>query len=268
MGAEVKFYQVKIFSLIVCLMGVDFLSNVTFAIEIVPVVKIERQSPLSVSLLERGVTHKLSISKSIHDEIDEIYTDFHLQDLNGDGVHEVVATLDDRGGVNQCSKAYIVNLTDYSLDNLVFGNGPLCNHKVDQEYLISSYRDGAIWKQDIYKVEGRATQIVFADSCIGCGEVVRKKYDLDGGYFQYLAHDSRDFKERHPIFAMVSSMRAEVFSSPGVLSGKYLTRGDKVVVVQVDDLSLDIPWIKFRFEGEVITDGWIKCGDIEDCNNL
>jgi hypothetical protein len=164
--------------------GVDPLRNVTLAAETVPVVKIESRSPLSVSLLERGVIHNLSISKQINDEVEEIYTDLHLQDLNDDGVHEVVATLDEHGGVNQCSKAYVVNQTDYSLDNLVFDKGPLCNHKVDHEYLISSYRDGAIWREDIYKVEGRTTQIVFADGCIGCGEVVRKKYDLGGNYLQ------------------------------------------------------------------------------------
>ncbi|WP_413704912.1 hypothetical protein [Pseudomonas sp. Pseusp16] len=263
-----SFHQRNIFWLIVFFMGVDPLCNVTLAAEKAPVVKIESRSPLSVSLLERGVKYNLSISKKINDEVEGIYTDLHLQDLNGDGMHEVVATLDDHGGVNQCSKAYVVNLTDYSLDNLVFDSGPLCNHKVDHEYLISSYRDGAIWREDIYKVEGRATQIIFADSCIGCGEVLRKKFDLGGNYFQYLARDNGDFKERHPIFAVVSSMRAEVFSSPGVLSRKYLTRGDKVIVVQVDDSNSGIPWIQVRFEGEITTDGWIKCSDIENCNNL
>lgn len=249
-------------------MGVDPLCNIALAIETAPVVKVESRSPLSVSLLERGVKHNISISKKINDEIEGVYTDLHLQDLNGDGVHEVVATLENHGGVNQCSKAYVVNLSDYSLDNLVFDSGPLCNYKIYHKYLISSYREGAIWREDVYKIEGRTAQVVFADSCIGCGEVVRRKYDLRGNYFQYLARDSRDFEKRSPILAIVSSMRAEVFSSPVVLSRKYLTRGDKVIVIQVDDSRSDISWVKFRYEGEIITDGWVKCDDIDYCNSL
>ncbi|HEF4762723.1 TPA: hypothetical protein SAN82_005198 [Pseudomonas putida] len=256
--------------LAVYLIAIELFYNAALSNEVIPIVELAASPALSISLSEGRKKYKISIPKQINEEIEGVYPDLHLQDLNGDKVYEIIATSDNHNGANRCSKVYSVNRTTYSLDNLELSNGPLCNYKLENDFLISSYKDGAIWKEDIYKIHNNKVRVFFADSCIGCGEVVRKKYNPDGSFDEYIVNDSDDFKKRSPIYVTISSARAAVFDYPGSppKKGEYLTTGDKVMIMKIDESSQSNPWIKFKLEGQTTTEGWIECNDIESCSDL
>lgn len=130
--------------------------------------------------------------------IEDIYDDVFLQDLNDDGIHEVVFRMP-ASAVNACSRILIYDADSRSLDELIFSNGDVCNLETRNGYLISRYRDGAMWKEDVYRLAGGKALPILSDSCVGCGEVRRKQYDSDGSSVDYSVSDDPDFEKRQPL---------------------------------------------------------------------
>jgi hypothetical protein len=231
-----------------------------------PALQIDRLTPLAVSVAFQGESYPLSLPDDFMKEMEGVYNDVYIEDLNGDGVGEVVFRLDG-GGLNTCSKVLYYKAADRSLAELDFGDGSLCNFKVRRDYIVSSYRDGAVWKENVYRVQGGEVKHYISDSCVGCGEIKRKVYHSDRSFTRLLVSDDVDFERRVPLIAKISSLRADIFTSPEISkkTSKYLVRGDKITLLDFfkDD---DEDWIEFRFSGVVTTEGWLRCSDLEYCD--
>lgn len=244
-----------------------FFSSMVFCIDLMPALTVSNREPLELSVFEQGKIYDLLLPKDFMHEIEGAYNGVDIIDLSGDGVGEVIFRLAG-GGVNSCSRVLQYTNHEHSLSELVFKGG-LCNFKVRNGYVISSFRDEAVWSEDVYAVKNGKTNIVISDRCVGCGEVNRKKYLPDGSIVKMLVSDSIDFEKRTPLTGSVAPPRAWIFSSPDARqqTKKYLIRGDKVTLLGFYNAHGE-DWIEFRFSGRSTTEGWLRCSDIESCDKL
>lgn len=232
-----------------------------------PALKIDDRKPLAISVDIQGRSHPLTLPPEFLKETEDLYGDVYIRDLNGDGIGEVIFPLEG-GSVNNCSKVLQYRVVDNSLSELAFKDGSLCNFKVGQGYITSSYRDGSVWKEYIYRFREGLGKIEVIDSCVGCGEIKREVYNPDGSVARLLVSDNVDFRLRVPLMTSVTSSKAIVFSSPENpnKTNKYLVGGDEIMLLDFfkDDDGED--WVKFRYMGVVVTEGWVKCTDLEYCD--
>jgi len=142
-----------------------------------PAIKVESRRPLALSVFDHGTKYGLLVPGDFLREIEAVYDDVHIEDITGDGVGEVVFHLAG-DGVNSCSRVLRYESSDHSLKELVFNQGGLCDFKLRGGYIISSYKDGGTWVEDIYITEGGQVNIKMSDRCVGCGEVSRVVYPL------------------------------------------------------------------------------------------
>lgn len=229
-----------------------------------PTLQIDRLSPLAVSVASQGESYSLSLPNDFMNKVEGVYDDVYIEDLNGGGVGELVFRLGG-GSSNACSKVLYYKAADRTLAELDFGDESLCNFKVRRNYIVSSYREGAVWKENVYRIQGGEVRNYFSDSCVGCGEVKRRMYHSDRSFTRLLVSDDVDFERRVPLVAKVSSLRANVFTSPEISkrTNKYLIQGDEITLL--DFFKDDEGWIEFRFSGGVTTEGWLRCSDLEYC---
>ena len=243
-------------------------SSVAYASGSLPILEVESHFPLKLSVFEQGKSYGLSPPGDFMREIEDVYEDVHVEDLTGDGVGEVVFNLGG-GRVNACSRVLHYTDSDRSLSELMFSGGGLCDFKIRHGYVISSYKDGAVWAEDVYVVKGGKAYIKISDRCVGCGEIVRKEYLPDGSFVRLLVSDEVDFEKRTPLIAKVASLQAWIFSSLGAAqpTRKYLIRGDEVTILGGGKARGE-EWIEFRFSGSTTTEGWLKCSDLDGCNEF
>ncbi len=246
-----------------------FFSCAVYAGSSLPVLKVDSRLPLALSVFEQGKSYPLSVSSDFMRDIEGIYSDVYIEDLSGDGVGEVVFRLEGES-VNSCSRVLFYTGSGRSLSELTFNGRALCNFRARQGYVISSYREGAAWSEDVYSVKDGKVEAIISDNCVGCGEVRRKKYNPDGSFIRFLVSDDVDFEKRTPLTATVASLRAGVFSSPEAAqpTKKYLIRGDKVTLLGFDKSHSGEDWIEFRFSGSTTTEGWLKCSDLKECTEF
>lgn len=235
----------------------------------VPVLSIESELPVRISVYEDGKHYPLVLPADFMDEVIELYDEMYLVDLTGDGVGEVVFRLE-TNGVNVCSRVLRYIEGNRSLVELSFNGGYLCNFKISNGYLVSAYRDGAIWNEEFYSVGGTKAILNISDGCVGCGEIKRKIYQPDGSFVRSLVADAVDFEKRIPLTAKVSSPRAKIFKSPEVSQStkQYLVQGDEVMFLDFESVGHGDGWVEFRFVGVVTTEGWLRCSDVSGCSRF
>lgn len=227
---------------------------------------VRNSSPLALSVIKDGKERSVLIPPNVTMETEGIYVDVSLDDIDGDGSDEIIMTHKAEGGVNSCSKVYRYDPGGNSIMEINFSGGDLCNYRKEEGYLISKYRDGSVWIEDIYKVDANSARIIFTDSCLECGSILRKEYKSKGGLKEYLVFDREHLSDRKPMFFQVISRRAEIFETPDLSrpSTKYLVRGDKILVTEISIVD-GSAWVKFIFCGKVTSRGWLKCSDLISC---
>ncbi|OPA88260.1 hypothetical protein BFW88_16920 [Pseudomonas fluorescens] len=228
--------------------------------------KVESRSPLALAVFDHGMSYDLSLPTAFMREIEGVYDEVHIEDLTGDGVGEVVFRLTGEG-VNTCSRVLYYESSDRSLSELVFKKGGLCNIKIRNGYVVSSYKKGAAWIEDVYVVGAAKVKIQISDSCVGCGEVTRTEYRSDHSSLTFLVSDDLDFEKRVALSANVISSQAKIYSFPRLdqATEKKLVKGDKITLLGFDTVHGD-DWVEFRYSGETIVEGWLKCSDLDGCN--
>lgn len=241
-----------------------FVSDFALSNSASPRVSVESQHPLALTVFDRNVLYKLTVPRDFMLDIEGMYDDVYVEDLTGDGVGEVVFRLLGNGA-NSCSKVLRYNGSDQSFSELIFGHGALCNFRMEDGYIVSSYVDGAALVEDFYIIEGDKVSIKLSDRCIGCGAVSRTYYRSDGSFTKALVSDGVRFDKRLAIVAKVTSSRAEIFysSAPNSATGKYLVQGDKVVLLGIENID-GVDWVEFKTllgEGS----GWLMCRDLDFC---
>ncbi|NMY01790.1 hypothetical protein HBO12_02415 [Pseudomonas sp. WS 5059] len=233
-----------------------------------PVLSVESRNPLKLSVFDGGKMYSLPVPTDFMGEVEGVYDEVRIQDLTGDGVGEVLFDLAG-DGVNSCSRVLHYERDDRLLKELLFDGGGLCNFAVRDGYIISSYKDGAAWAEDIYVAAGGKVDIKISDRCIGCGEVVRIVYGSDGSPVKSLVSDDMKFETRTELVSTVVSLQAKVFSSPVTAQStqKYLMRGDIITLLGFDSSSGE-DWVEFRFSGKTTIEGWLKCSELASCSKL
>lgn len=114
-----------------------------------PILSVESHNPLKLSVFDGGKMYGLPVPTDFMDEVESVYNEVRIEDLTGDGVGEVLFDL--KGdGVNSCSRVLRYERDDRLLKELLFVGGGLCNFVVRDGYIVSSYKDGAAWAEDIY----------------------------------------------------------------------------------------------------------------------
>lgn len=229
------------------------------------ILKVESKNPLKVSASMQGGSYMLSLPVDFMSQVDGLYSDVYIDDLSGDGKWELVFNLTG-SDVNRCSKILHYNENDRSFSEWLFKGGGLCNPTSRGRFLISSYRDGASWTEDVYTMENGKPEIHITDSCVGCYEVRRKMYSLGEKPVKVLVSNDIEFERRIPLKANVTSLRARVFSFPDSSwpTKKYLIRGDEVTLVDFDKSKDGQDWVEFNFIGtNITTDGWLNYSDLE-----
>jgi hypothetical protein len=231
-----------------------------------PALQVDRLSPLAVSVTFQGESYPLTLPDGFMKEVEGVYDDVYIEDLNGDGVGEVVFRMGG-GDLNNCSKVLYYKAAERSLAEMDFGDGPLCNFQIRHDYIVSSFKDGAAWKENVYRVQNGKVKYYISDSCVGCGEIKRKIYNSDGSFIRLLVSDDVDFERRVPLSTEVSSLRAEIFNLPELSkkTNKYLIQGDSITLLDFFK-SDDEDWVEFRFSGVVTTEGWLRCRDLQYCD--
>lgn len=227
---------------------------------------IKSEDPLSLSVMKEGSEKAVIIPRDLILGTEEIYSSVALDDVDGDGVGEVIMTIPVEGGVNSCSKVFRYDSEQNTVVEMKFSGGGVCNYRKDGRFLVSSYRDAAAWVEDAYVFEGDSFYLAYKDECVGCGYIFRSEFDSRGVVVEYLVSDGENLNKREPVVFSVSSGRAYIFSEPSMRhrSKKYLVRGDKVLALGFSNSNGE-SWVKIRFNGKVVTEGWLLCTDIGRC---
>jgi hypothetical protein len=192
-------------------------------------------------------------------EIDGAYEDVHVEDLNGDGQSEVIFQLP-HGSVNSCVKVLNYDKRADKLVELVFKKGGLCNYTITSGQVISSYRDQATWIDDMYQITEGVTTLILSDEIYDLGLKERTLFENDR-VIKFLVTDGDNVANRTPITATVNKPKAHIYLSPenATPTKKYLIAGDEVSILGFDTNS----WVKVRFQGTSITEGWLKSEDVK-----
>lgn len=214
-----------------------------------------------VELTQGDVTSRLHIPTGFFMDIDELYDEVYVMDLDGNGVDEVIFHLA-KGSVNSCSRVLKYDGVDGLLHELKFAGGELCNIKEVNGHLVSSYRVGGAWVEDVYDFVDGYPRLIVSDACIGCGEVQRRELTPSGSYTQFLVSDGETYSERKPIVAQIRSVKAKIYASPDVaaVTKKYLVRGDRIKIVGYEQS--DQCWLEFRYFAFSASEGWLRCSDV------
>ena len=223
---------------------------------------------LSITACHEGMCKTITIPETMLDTIDNGYSQISLEDLTLDGISEVILTHNAEGSVNACSKVYRYDSEIETLRSMDKPQSQLCNYSIENDYLISSYRSGAKWHEDIYKIKNNDLILTISDSCIGCDYINRALY-LDGRKTEnLLVKNSPDYRLRAPISTTVTSEKATLYSEPNInkTTKMYLINGD---VVALTDATSDENyfWYKIRYvtkKGTLIN-AWLHCEDINFC---
>lgn len=223
---------------------------------------------LSITACHEGMCKAITIPETMLDAIDNGYSQISVEDLTLDGVSEVILTHNAEGSVNACSKAYRYNSENETLRPMDKLQSQLCNYSIKNDYLISSYRSGAKWHEDIYKIEDNDLILTISDSCIGCEYINRTLYLGGRKTENLLVENSHDYRLRTPISSTVVSKRATLYSEPNInqATKMYLINGDEVALTDATS-DENYFWYKIRYvtkKGALI-DAWLHCEDISFC---
>lgn len=227
--------------------------------------KVDSSNPLEVSASVQGKSYMLSLPVDFMSQVYGLYSDVYVDDLNGDGKWELVFDLIGND-VNHCFKVLHYNEDDRSFSEWLFKGLGLCNPIRRGRFLISSYREGASWTEDVYAMKNGKPEIHITDRCVGCYEVRRKIYIPGKQPVKVLVSNDIEFERRISLKASVTSLRARIFSFPdsGWPTEKYLIRGDEITLVDFDKSKDGQDSAEFNFIGDnVKTDGWLKYSDLE-----
>lgn len=229
----------------------------------------QTSAAFSIELCQRGSCTTLPASQAMLDALSEGYTEISTADLTQDGIAEIIMTSAEEGSVNICSVVYRYNIDAgafTALENLPL---QLCNYGIEHNRIVSSYRSGAKWYEDVYKVQDNNLVLELTDSCIGCDYSQRTIYLTDGNTQQLLVSSNRDFTLRTPLTTTVISAKAVLYKAPSLeqSSRMHLIQGDEVTLTDFNAAQDDTFWYQISYSsatGKVIN-GWLKCNDIAFC---
>lgn len=180
------------------------------------------------------------------------------EDIDGDNVPEIF--LSSEGMVNKCNEYHKFDATNLSLDLLKVNDVALrlCNYRRFGDFLISNFRSGPQWNEEIYRVNN-GIEFLFKDICTGCDYV--KRVYADGR--AEMVSQSDLFRDRKKLKIRVVADKTFLYSEPNKKTKMYLIKGD---VADVVDYSYgDEEWFDCVYtasNGKKINK-WVVATDVE-----
>lgn len=197
------------------------------------------------------------------------YSNLSIEDITSNGYPEVILTGPEEGAVNICSKIYYYDREKRALQK-VAGLKQICNFRLKNNHLISSYRSEAKWHEDVYRISGTNFTLELSDSCIGCDQVNRTIYLPEGKTDKLMVTNNPDYALRKPILSKVISGRAILYKEPSTSkkTKMYLIKNDSVALLdfRVTENSTNY-WYEIKYitnKGKEIR-AWMACEDLEYC---
>ncbi|NQD91323.1 hypothetical protein HP532_01490 [Pseudomonas sp. CrR25] len=233
---------------------------------------IEGSSPsIFINVCHEGSCKTIAPPQKMLDSISDGYSEITLEDLTQDGRPEIILTHSEEGSVNTCSEVYQYKEELNTIIHINNLHNQLCNYSTKNDSVISSYRSGAKWHEDIYKVKDNSLVLELTDSCIGCNYIDRTIYHSSGKSEHLLVTDNLDYALRNPISTKVITQKAMLYNEPRTdhITKMYLITGDEVILTNFASTEDDSFWYKIRYvtqKGKVIR-AWLKCADIDFCEN-
>lgn len=231
---------------------------------------VTNSSPIpSIQVCHGSTCKSVKIPEDLLSTIKDGNTKISAVDLTNDGLQEIVLTHAEEGSVNVCSKVYRYDTDSGTLQSVEELNNKLCNYSIEHDHIVSSYRSGAKWHEDIYTIKNNNLVLEITDSCVGCDYISRTLY-LDGEKSEkLLVSNNINYALRTPISTRVISQKAILHNEPDAtqITRMYLINGDVVALIgdaQSDDGAY---WYNVRYitrKGKPIS-GWLQCVDIEFC---
>ena len=224
---------------------------------------------ISIKLCHDSSCKSIKTPAEMLDAMDDGYSQVSLEDLTLDGVNEIILTHSAEGNVNICSKVFQYNSESKKLQALTSLKNQICNYSINESNLTSTYKNGAKWHEDIYKIDKNSIHLALSDSCIGCEYIKRTVYSDDAKTENILVTDNPNYLLRTPISTTIATKKAVLYSEPTIkyATKMYLISGDEVLLT--DDSSDESHfWFKIRYttkNGKYIN-AWLKCEDIKYCD--
>lgn len=224
---------------------------------------------ISIKLCHESSCEPIKTPATMLNAMDDGYSHISLEDLTLDGVNEIILTHSVEGNVNVCSTVFQYNNESKKIQALSDLRNQICNYSINKSNLISTYKDGAKWHEDIYEIDKNSLRLTFSDSCIGCEYIKRTFYSDKAITETLLVTDNPNYLLRTPISTTVVSNKAVLYTEPNIkrASRMYLIRGDEVFLTN-DSSDESNFWFKIRYitKKSKKINAWIKCEDIEHCN--
>lgn len=228
---------------------------------------------LLIQACERSGCENVELPEVLLDYFNDGYSDVFAEDLTLDGQPEIVLRHSEEGAVNICSKIYFYDRSKGSLRVIGGASRDMCNYYMLKGRFVSSYRSGAKWYEDIYRVVGDGFVLEMSDGCVGCGQVNRVVYGVGGVDGRFIVSDNLDYSLREPVFTRVVSDRAVLHEGPslGKRTNMYLVKNDEVLLLDfiLSDYDSEY-WYQIKYvtaKGRQIK-AWLACEDVEYCERV
>lgn len=164
---------------------------------------------------------------------------------------------------NKCSVLFEINDHSISSTPAIGLHEQICNISIQNNKIVSSWRDAGEWNDDVYQVNTDGKWVLlFRDSCVGCNQV-KRIYISDGKVTDsILMADGKNFSERKALIGQITVDKAILFKKPSIdmKSKSYLVENDVVTLV---DMSDDGDFYKINYKaasGKKIV-SWIRSDD-------
>ena len=227
-------------------------------------------SPSSpVQICQQEECEPIDFQKGTLESIENGYSDASLEDLTKDGTPELVLTHAVEGNVNTCSIILRYDSLRNSFFKLKGISKPICNYTLENNYIISSYRSGAKWHEDIYEIESGDPVLKITDSCLGCDYIERTIHLPKGKVEHLLVTNNSKHNHRVPLSTVVTSFKTILYKAPSFdqATKMYLVRGDRVLLTDFTETESTSFWYKIKYltaKGKLIQ-AWINCSDLDIC---
>ncbi|WP_139228010.1 hypothetical protein [Ectopseudomonas toyotomiensis] len=227
-------------------------------------------SLLSIQDCDFSECKDVRLPASFLKSFNEGYSNIYIEDVTSDGHPEVILTGPEHGVVNICSKIYIYHGGGGELKEITGFKHQICNYRIKNGRLISSYRSEAKWHEDVYLVSGDKIALELSDSCIGCDEVNRTIYLPDGETEKMMVSSDADYTLRKPIFSKIIADRAALYGGPDASkkTKMYLIKNDSVALLDFRETESSTRyWYKVKYitnKGKEIK-AWVICDSLEYC---
>ncbi|MGE6531122.1 XAC2610-related protein [Pseudomonas sp. NPDC077382] len=228
-------------------------------------------SPSSpVKICKQEECQRIGFPNGMHDSIANGYSDTSLEDLTGDGIPELILTHTEEGSINTCSAIYRYDSTRISFVKFKGFSKPICNYILEDSHIISSYRSGAKWHEDIYAIESGDPVLKVTDSCLGCNYIERTIHLPEDKVEHLLVTNDSNYNQRVPLSTVVTSPKAILYKAPSFnqATTMYLVTGDKVILTDFTETERNSFWcrIKYVTAKDKIIQAWISCNELDICN--